>query len=127
MDWNGILTEVILSIVGVVISTVGGFLVAYIKRKITNEKVQDIVLGALTIVDNAVGYTYQTFVEGIKGTSLWDIKAQEAAMNKSLTYVKENLSKEAVDYITKNYGDLEEWARAQIEIAIKKSKDKSNF
>ena len=122
--WENIATEVILWIIGTVLSIVGGFVIKFINSKIKNETIRNLMLGATQIVADGVKYTYQTFVEEIKGTNLWDKEAQEKAMQKSIAYVKGTMTKQAQDYITANYGDLEQWIRQQIEIQINNAKNK---
>jgi len=122
MDWQKLVTDIIIWALGLLATSGGAYLVNLIRTKVKNEKVQNILLGAVNIVQDGVDYTYQTFVENMKGTTLWDDAAKEAALNKALDYVKMNLSDKAKNLITKDCGDLETWIKNQIEVAIKKSK-----
>ena len=122
MDWQKLVTDIIIWALGLLATSGGAYLVNLIRTKVKNEKIQNILLGAVNIVQDGVDYTYQTFVENMKGTTLWDDAAKEAALNKALDYAKTNLSDKAKSLITKDYGDLETWIKNQIEVAIKKSK-----
>lgn len=122
MDWQKLVTDIIIWALGLLATSGGAYLVNLIRTKVKNEKVQNILLGAVNIVQDGVDYTYQTFVENMKGTTLWDDAAKEAALNKALDYAKMNLSDKAKNLITKDCGDLETWIKNQIEVAIKKSK-----
>lgn len=122
MDWQKLVTDIIIWALGLLATSGGAYLVNLIRTKVKNEKIQNILLGAVNIVQDGVDYTYQTFVENMKGTTLWDDAAKEAALNKALDYAKMNLSDKAKNLITKDYGDLETWIKNQIEVAIKKSK-----
>ena len=123
MDWRQILTEVIISILGIVITVVSGYIIAWINSKIKDEKIKRILNDALNIVSNGVDYVYQTYVEKLKGTTLWDADAMKEASNRAMEYINANLTEEAKAFISKNGKDLAEWIKEQIEIAIKKSKD----
>ena len=122
MDWQKLVTDIIIWALGLLATSGGAYLVNLIRTKVKNEKIQNILLGAVNIVQDGVDYTYQTFVENMKGTTLWDDAAKEAALNKALDYAKTNLSDKAKNLITRDYGDLEVWIKNQIEVAIKKSK-----
>lgn len=123
MEWRQILTEVIISILGIVITVVSGYIIAWINSKIKDEKIKCILNDALKIVSNGVDYVYQTYVEKLKGTTLWDADAMKEASNRAMEYINANLTEEAKAFISKNGKDLAEWIKEQIEIAIKKSKD----
>ena len=123
MEWRQILTEVIISILGIVITVVSGYIIAWINSKIKDEKIKRILNDALKIVSNGVDYVYQTYVEELKDTTLWDADAMKEASNRAMEYINANLTEEAKAFISKNGKDLAEWIKEQIEIAIKKSKD----
>lgn len=122
MDWQKLVTDIVIWALGLLATSGGAYLVNLIRTKVKNEKIQNILLGAVNIVQDGVDYTYQTFVENMKGTTLWDDAAKEVALNKALDYAKMNLSDKAKSLIIKDYGDLENWIKNQIEVAIKKSK-----
>ena len=122
MDWRQILTEIIISILGIVLTAVSGYVMAWISSKIKDEKMKRILNEALQTVSNGVDFVYQTYVEGLKGTSLWDENAMKEASNRAMEYVKANLTEDVKAFISKNGKDLAEWIKEQIEIAIKKSK-----
>ena len=123
MDWRQILTEIIISILGIVITVVSGYIIAWINSKIKDEKIKRILNDALNIVSNGVDYVYQTYVEELKGTTLWDADAMKEASSRAMEYINANLTEEAKAFISENGKDLAEWIKEQIEIAIKKSKD----
>ena len=123
MDWQKLLTDVIISVVGLLLSGLGTWLTVLISKKIKNETVKEILNGALNIVKDGVDHTYQTYVEALKGTSFWDEKAMKEPQNRAVDYIKSNLSASAIEYIKETGKTVEEWIREQIEIAIKKSKD----
>lgn len=123
MDWQKLVTDIIIAVAGLVISTLGTYLIAWVNTKIKDEKLKKVLAGAITIVSNGVDYVYQIYVEGLKGTDAWDKEAMEKANQMAIDYIVNNLSKEAIEYITASGKTVLDWAKEQIEIAIKKSKD----
>ena len=116
-------------VITTVLTVVGGFVVRWINAKIAgvkDEKIRKILSGAKDIVFDGVKYTYQTYVEEIKGTTVWDKEAQETAMKKTIDYAKGTLTEQAKDYIIANYGDLEAWIKQQAEVQINNAKNKLN-
>lgn len=123
MDWTAIGTQVILYIIGALFSVLSGLAIYWINKKVKNDKIREILLGACGIVSDGVDFVYQTYVEGLKGTSFWDEKAMKEANDKAVEYIVGHLSKDAMKYIEANGQDVVDWAKEQVEIAIKKSKD----
>ena len=122
MEWKEILTTIILSVVGAVISGIGAFVMAWIRSKIKNEKVAKIIDDAYRIVNEGVMYVYQTYVDSLKGTDLWDDAAKETARQKAFEYINKNLSTEVVNFLEQNGATLKEWIAEQIEIAVQQQK-----
>lgn len=122
--WENLVTQIAFWVITGIITLVGGFITRFINTKIKDEKLQKLLLGAVSIVGDGVKFTYQTFVEEIKGTNLWDEEAKKKAMQKTVDYVKTTMSQKAKDYVVANYGDLEAWIRNQAEIQINNAKNK---
>lgn len=125
MDWQDLITRIVIWVVGAIVSGFGAFAIRWIKAKIKNEKIQNILIGAVSIVDDGVKFTYQTFVEEIKGTDLWNEDAKQAAVEKTVNYVKTKLTPAAKTYIMDNYGDITQWIKEQIEIQINNEKNRA--
>lgn len=117
-----IVTTIVLSLIGAVISSIGAFVVAWIRSKIKNEKIANVFDNAYKIIHEGVAYVYQTYVESLKGTDLWDDAAKQAAQQKAFEYVQKNLSSEVIKFLEQNGTVLEEWIREQIEIAVNQQK-----
>lgn len=122
MEWKEILTTIILSVIGAIISGIGAFIMAWIRSKIKNEKVAKIIDDAYRIVNEGVMYVYQTYVDSLKGTDLWDDAAKETARQKAFEYINKNLSTEVVNFLEQNGATLKEWIAEQIEIAVQQQK-----
>lgn len=122
MELKEILTTIILSVVGAIISGVGAFIMAWIRSKIKNEKIAKLFDDAYRIVHEGVTYVYQTYVENLKGTSLWNQEAMHNASQKAAEYIQKNLSKEMINFLEQNGKTLEDWIAEQIEIAVQQQK-----
>jgi hypothetical protein len=68
--WQEIVTTIILSVVGAIGSGIGALVIKWLLSKIKNEKAAHLLNEAYQIVHEGVTYVYQTYVEGLKGTSL---------------------------------------------------------
>lgn len=122
IDWFQILTSVILALVGAVISICTPILTTWLLSKIKDEKAKKFTSEFLKVINDAVSYVYQTYVENIKGTSLWDETAMKKANDAALAYVEKNLSADLKAYFEKNGVDIENYIKDQIEIAINAQK-----
>lgn len=120
-----ILVELGIGVVNVIVTSLGSLLIYYISKTIKDEKIKNMLLEAVKIVDEGVSITYQVFVEELKGTEKWNETTMEQAKTLATFYIENNLSPKIGQFIEVNKGDLKEWISNQIEIAIKKSKDKN--
>ena len=98
-------------------------LVLFIKSKIKNQALANALTEIVEISDNAVRATYQTYVEGIKGTDLWTKEAQEKALKMSLDTIKSQLSQGATSWIAKNCNNIDDYLISIIESSINKNKN----
>lgn len=124
MEWQEILNETIISIIGLVISALGALLIKWVSSKIKNEKLNKLVNDAYTIVSNGVSYVYQTYVENRKGTDLWDQDAMNIAKQQAADYIKNHLTQDMIKCLKNSDIDIEQWVKEQIEIAVQKTKRK---
>ena len=83
MEWQGVLISLAVSAGAALVSWGLGLLTALIKGKIGNETAQKYLGGAVTIIDNAVKATYQTYVQALKEEDKFDKDAQLAALEKA--------------------------------------------
>ena len=118
MNWQ----EIIITVIGTVATALASWLVAWltslINTKIKDEKAKACLNSALEVVTRTVKVTYQTYVQGIKGTNAWTEETQKAALSSALEAAKGQLTAEMQDYIAKSGLTTEEWLRQQIEAAI---------
>ena len=118
-----VLATVVTCIVLPLISFLGVKLTQWLNTKIKDEKGQVLIGQAVDIVLNAVRSVFQTYVESLKNSGNFTSEAQKIAFNLAKSLVLKQLSEDAKNYISKNYGDLEEWIRNQIEASIYKLKN----
>lgn len=120
------MNEVLLNILSVVVTTVilplisyaGTRLITYLNSKIKDEKAKEFLSQATTVVTNAVRAVFQTYVDSLKKSGNFGADAQLEALNKAKDIALSQLSEEVKDYITKNYGDIDNWLTTQIEATI---------
>ena len=120
------MNEVLLSILSVVVTAVilplisyaGTRLISYLNSKIKDEKAKEFLSQATTVVTNAVRAVFQTYVDSLKKSGNFGADAQLEALNKAKDIALSQLSEEVKEYITTNYGDINNWLTTQIEATI---------
>lgn len=117
--WSMIFVPYILPAIG---TALGGLVtwalamgIKWIASKIKNKEVAGLLTTILTIATNAVKSTYQSYVEGIKGTDGWTKEAQENALNMALATAKSELTVGALNYIQKQHGDIDQYLKTLFE------------
>lgn len=118
INWGNILTNIILGVVGLVISALGTFATYFISKKIKDEKLKEILSSLNTLVNKAVLEVYQTYVEGLKDKDMFDEKSQKEALNKALTIIKSEMPKEVEDWLKANYKNVDDYFKTLIESTI---------
>ena len=77
-------TEIFIGLLTTVLTTLTGWavakLTALLDTKIKDKKALSFITNATDVVINAVKATYQTYVENLKGTELWNAEAQKKAL-----------------------------------------------
>ena len=113
-----ILSVVVTSIILPLITYAGARLITYLNSKIKDEKARELLSQATVVVTNAVRAVFQTYVDSLKKSGNFGAEAQLEALNKAKDIALSQLSEEVKDYITKNYGDINNWLTTQIEATI---------
>ena len=103
---------------------IGTKLIQFINKKINNAELSKQLETATNIVINAVRSVFQTYVESLKKEGKFDESSQKIALAKAIQIAKEQLTEESKSYIEKNYGDLDNWLKVQIEATINILKNK---
>lgn len=118
MNWNEIGTQVILGLIGVVISGLGVIITYLINKYIKNDKLKTIVNSLNELVKNSVLEVYQTYVEALKKDGMFDKEEQEIALNKCLNIVKKNMPMDAHNWLIENQEDIDSYLKFLIESTI---------
>lgn len=118
MNWGEIGTQVILGIVGAVISGLGVLVTYLINKYIKNDKLKTILNSLNELVRNSVLAIQQTYVDALKKEGKFDEEAQKEAFERCLEYIKTNMPKDVKDWLDANSGDVEAYLRGLIEAQI---------
>lgn len=113
-----IISIVVTAVIVPLISLLGTKLIQWIGTKIKDEKAAAFLSKASEIVLSAVKSVFQTYVDSLKKRGDFDAEAQKTALNKATVIIKSQLGTELIDYIKKNYGDLDAWISTQVESTI---------
>lgn len=120
------MNDIIISIISITVTTVilplitlaGTRLIQYLNHKIRDEKTRRILTGLTEIVERAVRSVFQTYVEALKKSNIFDREAQIKALQLAKTEILKELNDETIDYIKENYGDVNSFITTQIEATI---------
>lgn len=126
------MNEILMNIISVVVTAVilplisfaGSKLITWLNTKIKDENGKIQLTVATTIVTNAVRSVFQTYVDTLKKNGTFDLESQKIALTKAKDEALAQMTDEIKEYITKNYGDLENWLTTQIEATINILKNK---
>lgn len=113
-----IISIVVTAVIVPLISLLGTKLIQWIGTKIKDEKAAAFLSKASEIVLSTVKSVFQTYVDSLKKSGDFDAEAQKTALNKATVIIKSQLGTELIDYIKKNYGDLDAWISTQVESTI---------
>jgi dsDNA-binding SOS-regulon protein len=118
VDWGSVLTQIILGVVGLVISALGTYATYFISKRIKDEKLKDIAASLNTLVNKAVLEVYQTYVEGLKNKNIFGEKEQKEALSKALAIIKNEMPKEVEEWLKENYKNADDYIKTLIESSI---------
>lgn len=128
MNWQEILIKVAISVAATILTGLGSWLLlkakTLISTKVKNTKLAELLTHATDIVASAVKATYQTYVEGIKGTDKWTVEAQKNALLNALNIAKAQMSDKVKKQIESIYGNIDTWLTTQIESTLYELKNK---
>lgn len=118
MDWAEICTQVILGIMGVLITGLGTLITFLINKYVKNDQLKRILSSLNETVKNAVSEVYQTYVEALKKDGMFDADAQKEALSRALEIIKTNLPADVMTWVKENYSDIDSYFKSQIEAVI---------
>jgi hypothetical protein len=116
------LTEVILTIIMVLITS----LVTWLLSKITNlidSKIKDakskaLLNDAVGVVTRVVKETTQTYVDSLKNKNMFDKTAQQKALEMTKEKIKSQLKASTIEYIEQNFNGFDVWLTTTIEAKL---------
>ena len=118
MDWAEIGTQVILGVIGVLITGLGTLITFLINKYVKNDQLKRILSSLNETVRNAVSEVYQTYVEDLKKDGMFDFNAQKEALSKALEIIKTNLPTDVMVWVKDNYTDIDGYLKSLVEAAI---------
>lgn len=118
MDWNSIGTQIILGIVGVVITGLGSVITYLINKYIKDEKLKNMLLSFNDIIKNCTLEVQQTYVDALKKDGMFNLEAQKEAMELCLKKVKSSLTTDMTNWLITTYQDPDSYLRSKIEAII---------
>ena len=118
MNWGEIGTQIILGIVGVLISAFGVFISYLVNKYVKDNKLKTILSSLNNLVQNSVLEVYQTYVEALKKAGSFNAEAQKIALERCLILIKANMPKDIETWLKANYSDIESYLKSLIEAQI---------
>lgn len=118
MNWEQILTDIILSLAGVLFSALGIVVTYLVNKFVKDQKAKDIVNSLNNLVRNSVLEIYQVFVQELKEKGLFNREAQGRAREACLNLIKTNMSNEVKEWLEANYSDITGYLTGLIEAQI---------
>ena len=94
----------------------------FINKKIENEKIKNGLETANNIVEQAVLYVTQTYVDELKGKDIFDAESQKTALQKAKDSAYAMFNDDILEIVQSTYGDFEEWMNTKIEEVVRKNK-----
>ena len=115
MEWSNFVQEIVIACVGFLVTCVFS-VISYFLSKNTSTNKQALIIEKLnSIVKSAVLNVYQTYVQALKESGSFNDAEKEVALNKCLSIIYENLTKDVEKYLNKNYDDVESYLITLIE------------
>lgn len=118
MNWGEIGTQVILGILGVVLSSLGVIVTYLVNKYVNDAKLKNILTSLNALVQNSVLEVYQTYVEALKKAGNFDAEAQKLALERCLTLIKANMPKDIETWLKANYSNVESYLKSLVEAQI---------
>lgn len=119
MNWNEIGTQIILGIIGIIISGLGILFTYLINKYIKNDELKQIMQSLNDLVKTSVLEIQQTYVDEMKCQDMFDKDAQKLAIERCLNKVKANMPSKVQEWLKSNYTDIEAYLRSRIEAQVK--------
>lgn len=90
--------------------------------EIKDKRCRELVQQAITIVEQAVLYVMQTYVDSLKASGNFGIEAQKSALVTARAKAKALIGAEMVSAIEESYGAFDTWLDTRIEQTVRENK-----
>ena len=91
-------------------------------QEIKDKRARELVQQAITIVEQAVLYVMQTYVDSLKASGNFGIEAQKSALVTARAKAKALIGTEMVQAIEESYGAFDTWLDTRIEQTVRENK-----
>ena len=98
-------------------------LAQYLGVKTDNATVAKYAQEIAQAVATAVTYVSQTYVDELKKSGTFSEENQKIAIEKALEVARQQLTQEALEFITTTYGDITEYLTSLLEAEVRNQKD----
>lgn len=98
-------------------------LAQYLGVKIENTTVAKYAQEITQAVTTAVTYVSQTYVDELKKSGTFTAENQKIAIEKALEVARQQLTQEALEFITTAYGDITEYLTSLLEAEVRNQKE----
>jgi len=122
MTWNDVLIQAVNVVCQLIITTALPCLFVLIRKKINNDRVQNILADAEQFVVDSVQMVNQTFVDQLKKDGKFDAEAQATAFKMCFDNWMTMASDTMKEVIIREIGNLNEWLTTKIESAVAECK-----
>lgn len=119
MNWNEIGTQIILSIIGVVVSGLGILITYVINKYVKNDELKQIMNSLNELVKTSVLEIQQIYVDEMKCKNVFDKNAQKLAIERCLENIKANMPIKVKSWLESNYTNVDAYLRTLIEAQVK--------
>lgn len=118
MDWNGIFSEVVNGLIGLVITALGSIIAYLLDKYVKNEQLKTTLASFHDLVKNSVLETYQRYVEELKDKDMFNVQAQKTALAACVDLIKSNMPERVKKWLTANVSDIDGYLINNIEAQI---------
>ena len=118
MDWGSIGTQIIIAVIGIVMTALGSIVTYLINKYVKDEKLKNMLISLDNLLQNCVTEIQQTYVDSLKKQGKFDSDAQKKALETCLDKAKQTMTIEMWNWLCENYQDPDSYLRSRIESII---------
>lgn len=116
--WNEIAKEILLGVIGLIISGLGAYITYLINKHVKNEDLKTTINSLNDLVKTSVLEIYQVYVEELKDKDIFDKEAQKNALNWCLDSIKANMPSKVKNWLETNFANADDYLKMLIESTI---------